>query len=230
MPKHFHTNDEVNPSDFKRVCFDHSHSFQHDELVLVSRSKGGFSYGYVDTMCSEMKCPYNYQYQHNALYWKVWLYRSETKRVYKVLSAFKIGKLSKVDSIPNKDETELTPDEYKQVLYDEETVLSSTSVVCPSTSGGLVHCIVVGPQALKCHCFDHQIDGLSVDYGTTTSVLPLSAVGVILSPENQKKIVIDGANIAYSNSNGKVFEVGVLKSVITYYEKRKYQPEKDGNG
>ncbi|EKE41614.1 hypothetical protein ENU1_049840 [Entamoeba nuttalli P19] len=215
--------DEIDDNDYLRIIFDISHSFQREELVIVPRTKGGFSYGYVDSMKQENRCPFNYGYEHNSVFWTIKFYHTDTKTSRKTLPASKIGKLSSVPRKPNGDEGELSPEEYRHVVYDEEAVLQSTTVVCPSTNGGLIYCIGVLPKPIKCKCGDHMIDGLIVENGVQEMAFPLSAVGVILTDDLRKRIVIDGADVAYYNSHGNTFEVTLLLNAIDYYEKKNYE-------
>ncbi|GAT96251.1 hypothetical protein CL6EHI_078750 [Entamoeba histolytica] len=200
--------DDIDDNDYLRIIFDISHSFQREELVIVPRTKGGFSYGYVDSMKQENRCPFNYSYEHNSVFWTIKFYHTDTKTSRKTLPASKIGKLSSVPRKPNGDEGELSPEEYRHVVYDEEAVLQSTTVVCPSINGGLIYCIGVLPKPIKCKCGDHMVDGLIVENGIQEMAFPLSAVGVILTDDLRKRIIIDGANVA------SFLFIGILSTII----------------
>ncbi|KAL7719032.1 RNase NYN domain-containing protein [Entamoeba marina] len=222
--------DDICAEDYSRVCFNQTHSFQNDELVLVPRSKGGFSYGYVDSMCTLSLCPYDMKSQHKSIFWTVKLYKNDEKKQHKNIPSYKIGKLAPLRTHEEREkrdniyEDQLNLSEYQHVLFDEETVKSSESVVCPSIFGGLISGIVVEIKDIQCEHGNHTIKGIVVDKGSEIETFPLSSVGVVLNETNEKKVIIDGTFLALYKSEGREFQVELIQQAIICLEKKKYKP------
>ena len=214
--------DEIEETDFQRMYFDQSQAFNHNELVIVPRSKGGFSYGYVDEMKTENVCQFDHSFPHPSVCWSVRLYKAPHKAMTKILPTYRIGKLrDENDEIETQYEL-VEGDDYQSVLFDRDIVMQSSSIVYPFSGGGMMHCLFVKLTTMKCKCLKHDIEAVVIDTMYEELVVPLAMCGVLTIEENNKCIIIDCGDVV--NEIEHYIEKTILKKINE--EKEREEREK----
>lgn len=174
--------------DLHSAVFLPNNSFSVGEIVLVPRTRGGFSYGQIKKQTFRSHCFFDPQIPHKSLVWRV-VYPSNGKHLFKDLPPSYVGKLKNGvnrDQVLHEDNT-LESDcivGKKASLKDLQNVVFSSQchfkvgeiVLVPRSRGGFTYGRI--SRDTKQNCFNTSID----------KTHPLNAWRVIVSEENPTNV------------------------------------------